>query len=164
MSTISKSNFSQGNSNSLVQSSPIPEAYSLQFDDYPGLVLVSQPLQEDNYASWYRLMRLAFSDKRKIGFIDGSLQKPYPIVHPVLVESWQCTNDIVTTWLLNSISKDIATSVIYAGSTAFFWQDLKTRFSQSNAPRIFELKRSLMSLTQGSLFVSQYFTKLKILW
>ncbi|XLR35261.1 hypothetical protein S83_063161, partial [Arachis hypogaea] len=66
--------------------------------------------------------------------------------------------------IANAISKDIAASVIYAGSAALLWQDLETRFSQSNAPRIFELKRSLMSLTQGSLSVSQYFTKLKILW
>ncbi|QHO48364.1 uncharacterized protein LOC107474510 [Arachis duranensis] len=133
-------------------------------DDHPGLVLVSQPLQEDNYASWCRSMRLVLSGKRKIGFIDGSLQKPDPTIHPVLAESLQCINDIVTTWLLNSISKDIAASVIYAGSAAVFWQDLETHFSQSNAPRIFELKRSLISLTQGSFSISQYFTKLKILW
>ncbi|XLR04639.1 hypothetical protein S83_070837 [Arachis hypogaea] len=108
-------------------------------------------------------MRLALSGKRKIGFIDGSLPKPDPALDPVLAETWQCTNDIVTR-LLNSISKDIAASVIYAGSAALLWQDLEARFSQSNAPRIFELKKSLMTLTQGSLTVSQYFTKLKILW
>ncbi|XP_016193073.1 uncharacterized protein LOC107634006 [Arachis ipaensis] len=144
MSTIFESNPSQGNLTSPARSLPI-----------------SQPLQKDNYGSWCRSMHLALSGKRKIGFIDGFLQKPDPTVHLVLAE---CTNDIVTTWLLNSISKDIVTSVIYAGSTALLWQDLETRFSQSNAPRIFELKRSLMSLTQGSLSVSQYFTKLKILW
>ncbi|XLR57766.1 hypothetical protein HN51_012115 [Arachis hypogaea] len=140
MSTISKSNPSQGNSNSLAQSSPISEAYSLQSGDHPGLVLVSQPLQEDNYSSWYRSMCLALSGKRKIGFIDGSLQKPDPTVHPVLAESWQCTNDIIMTWLLNSISKDIAASVICVSSAALHWQDLEIFFSQSNAPRIFELK------------------------
>ncbi|XP_016199378.1 uncharacterized protein LOC107640367 [Arachis ipaensis] len=109
-------------------------------------------------------MRLALSGKRKICFIDSSLPKPDLILDPALAESWQCTNDIITTWLLNAISKDIAASVIYAGSAALLWQDLETRFSQSNAPRIFELKRSLMSLTQGSFSVSQYFAKLKILW
>ncbi|XP_020965447.1 uncharacterized protein LOC110266048 [Arachis ipaensis] len=144
--------------------SSIPDAYTLHSSDHPGLILVSQPLQEDNYASWCRSMRLALSEKCKIGFIDGSLPKPDPALDPVLVETWQCTNDIVTTWLLNSISKDIAASVIYAGSAALLWQDLEARFSQSNAPRIFELKKSLMTLTQGSLTVSQYFTKLKILW
>ncbi|XP_057759968.1 uncharacterized protein LOC130980296 [Arachis stenosperma] len=167
MSVISVSTVSQGDSNTpraLAPPSPIPDAYLLQFGDHPGFVLVSQPLQEDNYASWCRSMRLALSGKRKICFIDGSLPKPDPILDPALAESWRYTNDIVTTWLLIAISKDIAASVIYAGSAALLWQDLETRFSHSNAPRIFELKRSLMSLTQGSLLVSQYFTKLKILW
>ncbi|QHO19868.1 uncharacterized protein DS421_11g332820 [Arachis hypogaea] len=99
MSTIYESNPSQSNSNSSAQSSPIPKAYLLQSSNHPGLVLVSQPLQEDNYASWCRSMRLALSGKCKIGFIDGSLEKPDPTVHPVLAESWQCTNDIITTWL-----------------------------------------------------------------
>ncbi|XP_015963417.1 uncharacterized protein LOC107487313 [Arachis duranensis] len=168
MSAISVSTVSQGDFNTpraLAPPSPIPGAYLLlQSDDHPGLVLVSQPLQEDNYAFWCRSMRLALSEKRKICFIDGSLSKPDPVLDLALAESWQCTNDIVTTWLLNATSKDIATSVIYAGSAVLLWQDLETRFSQSNAPRIFELNRSLMSLTQDSLSVSQYFTKLKILW
>ncbi|XP_072058054.1 uncharacterized protein [Arachis hypogaea] len=147
MSAISISTVSQGDSNTPrapTPPSPIPDAYLLQYDDHPELVLVSQLLQEDNYASWCRSMRLALSEKCKIFSIDGSLPKPDP--------------------LLNAISKDIAASVIYAGSAALLWQDLETRFSQSNAPCIFELKRSLMFLTQGSLSVSQYFTKLKILW
>ncbi|QHO01421.1 uncharacterized protein DS421_13g414910 [Arachis hypogaea] len=130
MSTISKSNPSQGNSNSLAQSSPILEAYSLQSGDHPGLVLISQLLQQDNYSSLCRSMCLALSGKHKIGFIDGSLQKPNPIVHPVLAESCQCTNDIVTTWLLNSISKDIAASVICVSSAALLWQDLEIFLSE----------------------------------
>ncbi|XLR54908.1 hypothetical protein S83_005580 [Arachis hypogaea] len=143
MSTLSNEGPSQEAPPASMLRSSIPDAYTLHSSDHPGLILVSQPLQEDNYAFWCRSMRLALSGK----FIDGSLPKPDPTLDPVLAETWQCTNDIVTTWLLNSISKDIATSVIYAGSAALLWQDLEARFSQSNAPRIFELKKSLMTLT-----------------
>ena len=59
--------------------------------------------------------------------------------------------------------KEIATSVVYANSAAPIWKDLQDRFSQSNGPQIFELKKALVSLSQGSLFVSQYFTKLKVI-
>ena len=142
----------------------VPDPYSLHPSDHPGLMLVSQPLQEDNYASWRRSMRLALSGKCKLGFIDGSLPKPDPAVDPVLAETWQCTNDIVSTWLLNSVSKEIAASVVYADSAAAIWKDIQDRFSQSNGPRIFELQKSLVGLSQGSLSVSQYFTKLKIIW
>ena len=108
-------------------------------------------------------MRLALSSKRKLGFIDGSLPKPDPAIDLVLVETWQCMNDIISTWLLNSILKEIAASVVYANLAAAIWKDIQDRLSQSNGPRIFELKRSLVGLSQGSLFVSQYFTKLKII-
>ncbi|XLR43374.1 hypothetical protein S83_028034 [Arachis hypogaea] len=100
MSAISISTVSQGDSNTPrapTPPSPIPDAYLLQYDDHPELVLVSQLLQEDNYASWCRSMRLALSEKCKIFSIDGSLPKPDPVLDPALAKSWQCTNDIITT-------------------------------------------------------------------
>ncbi|MED6123325.1 hypothetical protein PIB30_048051 [Stylosanthes scabra] len=42
-----------------LQLAPLPDAYALQTGDHPGLVLVSQPLKEDNYASWCGAMRLS---------------------------------------------------------------------------------------------------------
>ncbi|XP_072071682.1 uncharacterized protein [Arachis hypogaea] len=129
--------------------SSVQDPYALQPGDHSGLVLTFQPLQEDNYAFWSRSIRLALRGKRKLGFIDGSITKPDSTIDPMLAESWQYTNDMVTTWLLNSISKDIAASVIYAGSAALLWQDLEIRFSQSNGPRIFEMKKALVTLTQA---------------
>ena len=43
-------------------------------------------------------------------------------------------------------------------------EDVNDRFSQSNRTGIFELKKALLDLTQRSLSVTQYFTKLKIIW
>ena len=63
-------------------------------------------------------MSVALSSKRKLRFIDGSLKKLDPVTDLVLAESWQCTNDITSTWLLNSISKEIAVSVVSADSAA----------------------------------------------
>ncbi|XP_057763586.1 uncharacterized protein LOC130984730 [Arachis stenosperma] len=44
------------------------------------------------------------------------------------------------------------------------WHDLKERFEHGNGPRIFELKRELMNLKQDAMTVSQYFTRIKMLW
>ena len=65
---------------------------------------------------------------------------------------------------MNSISKDIAASVIFANSAAEIWQDLHTRFKQHNGRRLFQLKKDLMNLSQGNLSVNAYFTKLKAIW
>ena len=50
--------------------------YFLYHSDSTGLVLVSQLLVGDNYASWSRAMTIALSIKNKLGFINGSLLKP----------------------------------------------------------------------------------------
>ena len=76
-------------------------------------------------------MHLALSCKCKPGFIDGTLPKPDPLVDPALAESWQCTNDIVSTCLLNSISKEIAASVVYADSAASLWKMLMIVFPKA---------------------------------
>lgn len=43
------------------------------------------------------------------------------------------------------------------------WLDLKKRFSQSNAPKIYQLKHSISTLKQEGMDVSLYFTQLKSL-
>lgn len=52
------------------------DSYYLHPSKNPGLVLISQPLTEDNFSSWHRTMLMALDRKNKVGFIDGSLKKP----------------------------------------------------------------------------------------
>ncbi|KZV54315.1 hypothetical protein F511_34689 [Dorcoceras hygrometricum] len=108
-------------------------------------------------------MLIALSVKNKIGFIDGSIAQP-DSSDPVLLNSWHRNNNIVISWILNSVSKEISASIIFAESAALIWLDLKDRFQQSNGPRIFQLRRELINLAQEQLSVSHYFTKLKGLW
>ena len=53
---------------------------------------------------------------------------------------------------------------MYINSVKDLWIDLKNRLSQDNTPRLFELEKDISHLVQGSLSVSSYFTKFKILW
>nr|XP_016473198.1 PREDICTED: uncharacterized protein LOC107795129 [Nicotiana tabacum] len=45
---------------------------------------------------------------------------------------WNRCNDMVISWLLNSLSKNIADSVIYSKTTKDLWEDLEDRFGQLN--------------------------------
>lgn len=71
---------------------------------------------------------------------------------------------MVTSWLFNAISKEIADSLLHLESVHAVWADLHEHFCQSNAPRIFQIKQQLHGLSQGSLDVNTYYTWLKILW
>ncbi|KAL4592837.1 hypothetical protein LXL04_005843 [Taraxacum kok-saghyz] len=116
----------------------------------------------DNYATWSRSMRIALSVKNKLDFVEGSL--PQPNQDDQAFRSWSRNNNVVISWILNSVSKEISSSIIYLSTAAEMWTELKECFKQSNGPRIFQIKRDLMNLSQGSDTVSTYFTKLKTLW
>ncbi|CAA3023559.1 Hypothetical predicted protein [Olea europaea subsp. europaea] len=97
------------NSRSVANKSAIDEPSNLYFlhhSDSPGLVLVSQQLTGENYASWSRAMTIALTVKNKLSFINGSMKKP-DASDSDLVNSWIRNNTMVISWILNSISKDI---------------------------------------------------------
>lgn len=137
--------------------------YFLHHSDSPGLSLVSQSLTGDNYASLNRAMLIALSVKNKLGFIDGSISKPDG-TDPNLLISWTRNNNIVIQWLLNSVTKEISGSIMFSDCAFYIWNDLRDRFQQSNGPRIFELRREFLNLSQSQTLIAAYFTKLKSLW
>ena len=63
-------------------------------------------------------MKKALNSKHKLGFVNGSISKPDPEVDPKLTASWQCHSDVISSWILNSVSKEITTSIIDADSAA----------------------------------------------
>ncbi|KAF7115429.1 hypothetical protein RHSIM_RhsimUnG0055800 [Rhododendron simsii] len=140
----------------------VSNPYSLHHSDHPGMILVSKLLEGDNYSTWSRAMRIALSAKNKIGFVTGSIKPPSST--DATFPLWQRCNDMVLSWLLNSIHPDIATSVIYAETSAEVWADLQERFSQGNDSRIYQIKQEIGEHRQGQQSISVYYTKLKALW
>ncbi|KAJ0078916.1 hypothetical protein Patl1_23187 [Pistacia atlantica] len=58
---------------------------------------------------------------------------------------------MVNSWILNSMSKELALSVLYSDSAHEIWTDLKECLSQQNTPRLFEIGRVIISLKQDQL-------------
>ncbi|XP_012832652.1 PREDICTED: uncharacterized protein LOC105953527 [Erythranthe guttata] len=123
---------------------------------------MSRVLEEDNYGTWSRAMRISLSAKNKIGFITCSIKPPSPTDDDF--PSWQRCNDMVISWLLNFIHPSIVSSVIYAETTAEIWADLQEYFSQGNDSRIFQIRQDIIQHRQGQQLISIYYTKLKALW
>lgn len=137
--------------------------YYLHNSDNPGTILVSRVMTGDNYSTWSRAMRMALSAKNKLGFIDKTILKPDLIESPDEFTRWQRCNDMDLSWMLNSVDPELANSVIYTDS-AEVWADLKERFSQSNAPRLYQIRRAISSLRQDQSSIPVYFNKLKGYW
>jgi hypothetical protein len=130
--------------------------------DSLGLILVSQPLIGENYNSWSQSMLMALSAKNKLCLINGSMPKPSDSSPDF--KAWTRFNDMVLSWIINSISKEISASIIYINSAEAVWKDLKERFSQGNGPRILQLHKSIADISQNFNSVNFYFTQLKSHW
>ena len=107
-------------------------------------------------------MIMALSVKNKEGFVDGTISAP-PSTDPKY-SAWRRCNMVVSAWIVSSIPKEISISVIYMDTARQIWVDLKERFSQSNDPRIYQIQKTLSSLSQNHGSVISYYTRLKGLW
>ncbi|CAL8092224.1 unnamed protein product [Prunus armeniaca] len=107
-------------------------------------------------------MIMTLEAKNKLGFVDGMIKAPtttsakYPI--------WRRCNQMIKSWILNSISPSLANTVIYANTTAEVWLDLKELFSQGNISMIFQIKQDISKLQQHQQSISVYCNTLKGLW
>ncbi|KAF5471273.1 hypothetical protein F2P56_011717 [Juglans regia] len=136
--------------------------FYLHYSDNANTVVIVPPLSGQNYLSWNRSFTLAISIKNKLGFLDGSI--PTPNLTDALYIPWLRCNNLILSWLLNSISKEIASNVLYINSAKEVWEKLKTRFAQPDNVRIYQLQQQLSSTLQGNQNVSEYFTQLNGIW
>ena len=137
--------------------------YFLHSSENPGLILVNWPLTEENYATWSRAIIYALDSKNKTDFVDGTIKAPTSSSDPNFL-TWKKCNIMVLSWLINSMLKDLISSVIYLNTAQEVWIDLKNRFSQSNGLRVFELQRMVSTLSLDNLSVSSYYTRFKVIW
>ncbi|KAK4401001.1 Retrovirus-related Pol polyprotein from transposon RE1 [Sesamum angolense] len=138
------------------------EFLQLHGADHPGMVLVSAPLTGKNYLNWSHAIKRALRAKMKLGFIDGTLVKPD--VNDISFEKWIRVDSMVTTWILNSISKEIVEGFMYTKSSRILWLDLEERYGTCNGPLLYQLQREITTLSQGNMSVVDYYTKLRKVW
>jgi hypothetical protein len=106
----------------------------------------------------------ALTAKNKVGFINGTIQPPSETEQPIEYALWNRCNSMILSWLAHSVEHDLAKAVVYAKTVHQVWQDFKDQFSQKNAPTIYQIQKSIASLSQGTMTVSDYYKKLKDLW
>ena len=146
----------------IVSAEDLAEAYSLHPSDHPGLLLISNAFDGSGFGSWKRAMTIALSTKSKLYFVDGSLARP-AVGSPDL-KKWTKCNDMVMSWILNVLSKNIADSIIYAKTARQMWVELEERFGQINGAKLYQVKKEICTISQGAEDITSYFTKVKSLW
>ncbi|XP_050209446.1 uncharacterized protein LOC126660145 [Mercurialis annua] len=135
----------------------------LHHADQPGAILVPQLLVEDNYNTWNKSMTMALTVKNKIRLVNGSIKEPDD-EESEEHQQWNCCNDLAKTWLLGSMSKEIANSIINFKYATQMWLELPEIFSNVNVVQLFNIENEIHGCVQGNMSIGSYFTKLKGLW
>ncbi|KAL0383202.1 UNVERIFIED_CONTAM: hypothetical protein Scaly_0607500 [Sesamum calycinum] len=99
---------------------------------------------------------------QKLGFINGKTIKPKE--NSEEYEQWIKNDCLVTSWILNFISKEIVEAFLYTTSAQELSEELQARYGESNGLMIYQLQREIASASQGNMTVSGYYTKIKKLW
>ncbi|XP_075096450.1 uncharacterized protein LOC142174537 [Nicotiana tabacum] len=131
----------------------------LHQSDNPGAMLVSTAFDGIGYRSWRRSVLRGLSVKNKLGFISGECKQPDP--SSPQFQQWERYDNMVTPWILNLLSKEIADSVEYANDDVELWKELEDRYEQTNGARLYQIQKEINDLSQGTLDITTYYTKLK---
>ncbi|GKA02635.1 cysteine-rich receptor-like protein kinase 8 [Tanacetum coccineum] len=120
-------------------------------NDHPGLLLIAKKLNgSDNYGTWKRSMLIALSDKNKLKLINGEYDEP--TVDSPLRAYWERANDMLISWILNTVSEQIGNHLTFVNSAFALWSELQEHYS---------LAYEIVKLKQSNCTIEIYYHKLK---
>ncbi|PNY12985.1 retrovirus-related Pol polyprotein from transposon TNT 1-94 [Trifolium pratense] len=108
-------------------------------------------------------MKRALGTKMKFDFVTDALPMPDDDFDPAYC-AWHRCNQLISSWILNSVSPSIAQSVVFMKNASDIWNDLRERFSQRDLVRISELQQEIYALKQETRSVTDFYSDLKTLW
>ncbi|XP_071737238.1 uncharacterized protein [Rutidosis leptorrhynchoides] len=131
--------------------------------DGPGSLSIQEKLTgAQNYRSWRQSMEIALSTKRKIGFVIGTIVRVDK--DPIKAEMWDTCNNMVISWIMNSVSESIVKSIMFVGTASEIWTQLEKRFALSNGSQKYKLHKDTYANEQLGNPVSDYYTRFKCIW
>ncbi|XP_076929558.1 uncharacterized protein LOC143594010 [Bidens hawaiensis] len=112
--------------------------------DHPGMILVSKFFDGTGFGAWKRAITIALSAKNKFGFINNTLTMQN---NEQQLAVWQSCNDMAISWILNTLTRNISKSVLYAETTQIRWNELNSHYGQANDANFYQLEKNLCQIT-----------------
>ncbi|GKB52457.1 cysteine-rich receptor-like protein kinase 8, partial [Tanacetum coccineum] len=135
----------------------------LHQNDHPGLILISKKLiGSDNYSSWRRSMTIALNAKNKLKII--TKEYPEPDLTSPLRALWDRNNDMIISWVLNTVSEQISNNLSFNNTASALWLELQDHYSQLDGHRIYQLSNDIAQLKQSNCSVEVYYQRMKGYW
>ncbi|KAK8951385.1 hypothetical protein KSP39_PZI003284 [Platanthera zijinensis] len=122
---------------------------------------VSIRLKSTNYLPWKTQVLPVLRSLGLVGFIDGSATRPDPDDLSPNAVQWHRLDQMVLTWLTNSLSEAALTQIGTCATSAEVWHSLEVLYGTLARSRILQLKSELQSMTKGALSMADYVQRVK---
>ena len=142
------------------KSPPIMKPWLLDGNLMP---ITGHKLNGNNYLQWSYSVMMFICGKGKDDYLNGVAAKPNKTDEKFKV--WNAENNMVMSWLINSMTNDIGENFLLYGIAKEIWDVAKETYSNNeNMSILFEVESVLHDFRQGELAVTQYFNTLNHYW
>ncbi|GJW36765.1 cysteine-rich receptor-like protein kinase 8 [Tanacetum coccineum] len=105
---------------------------------------------------------IALNAKNKMKIITGEFTEPR--MDSELRALWERNNDMLISWILNTVSEQIGNNLNFINSVSKLWLELQKHYAQIDGHRIYQLSNDIVQLKQENSSVELYYQKLKGIW
>ncbi|RVW63053.1 Retrovirus-related Pol polyprotein from transposon TNT 1-94 [Vitis vinifera] len=127
------------------------------------LPITAHKLNGQNYLQWSQSILMFIRGKEKDDYITGASAAPETTASTY--KKWIAENNMVMSWLVNSMTADIGENFLSFDTAKEIWDTAKETFSdKENTSEIIQIEGILHNLRQGNLTVTEYFNTLTRLW
>ena len=130
--------------------------YSLTIVENVSFPITSHCLNGNNYRQWSSFVFMFVSRKGKDEYLIGKITPPKP--KDASYRKWKPENNMVKSWLINSMVNEIGDNFWLYETTDEIWEAAREFYStKDSTSAIFEFESVIHDLRQGSLNATQYY-------
>ncbi|XP_074347626.1 uncharacterized protein LOC141686490 [Apium graveolens] len=134
----------------------------LQNIDHSGETKLQQVEGTENFGFWTGSIIIALSAKNKLEIVNGTCVRPNE--DSPLRAQWDRINDMVISWIMNTVSDEVSNGMYFVTSTQDVWIELHDQFLSVNGHQVYQVLRAIYALEQGDKSIEIYYHKLRNLW
>ncbi|GJW97351.1 hypothetical protein Tco_0179159 [Tanacetum coccineum] len=98
-------------------------------------------------------MMIALNAKKKLKIVTSALSEPS--VDSKERAIWERTNDMIISWILNTISDQISNNLNFVNSAFALWSELHEHYAQLDGYRIYQLVNDMIALKQQNCSIEE---------
>lgn len=127
------------------------------------LPITGHKLNGHNYLQWSQSVLMFVCGKGKDDYLTGVTTAPKK--EDSSFKTWKTENNMVMSWLINSMTNEIGETFLLFGTAKEIWDAAREIYSSNeNTSELFEIESNLHDLRQGDLSLTQYFNTLSRYW